>query len=469
MKKPRITPLLASALLVVSAFGAEARERQVSSSSTGGTRSSPSASGGSSSRGSSASSSGGSSSRGSSSGSSSSTRSSSSSSSRSTSGRESSRSSSSERGYTFSSTGRVRSSRGSSSGGSGGHSGGGHSGGGYHGGGHYGGSWGGNYYGGWYGGGWYSPRYSNSYFDAWYYPFWCSVGWWWGLGTWGRPYAYVTVVDRPGRYGRLDLDVSPEEAEIHLNGKYIGTADDFDGHPDYLYLKPGNYTLEFKLAGHVGVKKDVEVERGDFIRLSDELGREPGRGRLDSFTPESKGMPFGRLFGPNGPLAEDMDEDEEMAGSVDEVDEMDEDEEAARPARREPPVRAGAQSGTGGASARATGSADEGWREGKSSRAEAERAPEPAPSLEPSTPARPPVAADGRARLRLKVTPEDAAVYVDDRYFGTGEDATSSRKGISLDPGKHTITVVRPGFAPKSLDIEAKAGEETILEIALVK
>ncbi len=454
MKKPRITPLLAATLLVVSAFGAEARERQVSSSSTGGTRSSPSASSGSSSRGSSGSSA--SSSRGSSGssrggGSSSSTRSSSSSSSRSTSGRESSRSSSSERGYTFSSTGRVRSSRGSSSGGSGGHSGGG-----YHGGGHYGGGYGGNYYGGWYGGGWYSPRYSNSYFDAWYYPFWCSVGWWWGLGTWSRPYAYVTVVDRPGRYGRLDMDVSPEEAEIHLNGKYIGTADDFDGHPDYLYLKPGNYTLELKLAGHVGVKKDVEVERGDFIRLSDELVREPGRGRLDSF-PESKGMPFGRLFGPNGPLAEDMDdEDEEMAGSVDEMDE-DADEEKARPARREPPV-----------GARATGT-DEGWREGKSSRAEAERAPEPTPSLEPPTPARPPVAADGRARLRLKVTPEDAAVYVDDRYFGTGEDATSSRKGISLDPGKHTITVVRPGFAPKSLDIEAKAGEETILEIALVK
>ncbi|MBL8114099.1 MAG: PEGA domain-containing protein, partial [Acidobacteria bacterium] len=261
MKKLRTPSLLASTLLVISAFGAEAQERgQVSASPTGGTRSAPSSSSGSSS------------------GSGSSTRSSSHSPSShspsSTSSRGSSRSSSgSASSYSFSATGRSRPSRGSSSWGGGGGSHGGH-----HGGGHW-------------GGGWYSPRYSSTYFDAWYFPYWCSVGWWWGLGYWGRPYSYVTVVERPGRYGRIDLDVSPEEAEVHLNGKYIGTADDFDGYPDYLYLKPGHYTLEFKLGGHVGVKKEVEVERGDLIRFGDELAREPGRGRLDSFTPESKGMP----------------------------------------------------------------------------------------------------------------------------------------------------------------------------------
>ena len=44
---------------------------------------------------------------------------------------------------------------------------------------------------------------------------------------------------RTGRYAVVKTDVSPEEAQVFLDGKYIGTADDFDGMPDYLYLGAG--------------------------------------------------------------------------------------------------------------------------------------------------------------------------------------------------------------------------------------
>ena len=35
---------------------------------------------------------------------------------------------------------------------------------------------------------------------------------------------------------------------MFLDGRYIGMVEDFNG-PDYLYLKKGNYQLEFRLDG----------------------------------------------------------------------------------------------------------------------------------------------------------------------------------------------------------------------------
>src|ERR1700693_5551612 len=87
-----------------------------------------------------------------------------------------------------------------------------------------------------------------------------GVGPGWGWGWWGWPgyygyYGYGPGYER-GAYGpaaewaTIDTDVSPEEAQVYLDGRYIGTADDFDGNPDYLYLKPGRYRIEFPLGGY---------------------------------------------------------------------------------------------------------------------------------------------------------------------------------------------------------------------------
>ena len=136
-----------------------------------------------------------------------------------------------------------------------GHSGGGHSGGGHSGGGHSGGghSWGGHS-----GGGGGSHHYGGSYRHHWgggwgYRPYWGS-SWWWGwpyYDTWGpRVYVYSGGhrVATSG-YAAIKTDVEPDEAEVWLDGKYVGTADDFDGYPDFLYLEPGAYHLEFRLPG----------------------------------------------------------------------------------------------------------------------------------------------------------------------------------------------------------------------------
>jgi hypothetical protein len=359
----------------------------------------------------------------------------------------------------------------------GGHSGGGHSGGGSHsGGGHSGGShWAGGHTGGgsrssggyggytgyrsygyrgsYGGGGWWGPRiryvYSDPFYWRWYwggwFPYWASVGWWWGgpYDSWspwgyGYGYRYATEARLSGRYAIVDTDVNPDEAELTLNGKYIGTADDFDGYPDYLYLLPGKYHLEFKLAGYETYAVDVDAHAGQKVHLDRKLKELPGHHKLDKFSDEHKGMPYGRVFGPDGnPPSRDLrdrgpsrgrayvrpqDDDDDFAVEDDDDRDMDRDRDRDRDR--------------------------DGWRE--RDRRDADRRP-----------------ADG-GFIRIHVTPPDAAVYLDDQYVGTGDEVTT-KGGLSAAPGRHTITVVRPGYKAQTIDVRTKENGAVDANIDLEK
>jgi hypothetical protein len=66
-------------------------------------------------------------------------------------------------------------------------------------------------------------------------------------------------------------------------------------------------------------------------------------------------------------------------------------------------------------------------------------------------------------KLQLAVEPEDASVYVDGAFRGTGREASSLR----LAPGRHRIEVVRPGFRTAESEIEVPAGETTRVQVIL--
>ena len=291
--------------------------------------------------------------------------------------------------------------------------------------------------------------------------------WWWWGGGWGPSWGWggVTVIhdDDPltRGYARVDTDVSPEAAEVFLDGTYVGAADDFDGIPDYLYLEPGKYRLEFRHPSYETLVKEIQVRRGQEVRLDDDLKLLPGKTRMGSFDPEHRGTPLGRVFGKpdreergrdrtgrfeardrteprKGADVEDREELEDRDDEVEELDELDEldadddpDEDLPAPAR-------------------------------------------PAPDARPSRPGAPRPPADEaapleRGRLRFDVEPEDAAVYVDDRYVGTGEELGGLRRGFPVKAGKHTVTVVRPGYAAKTMEVEAKPGAVIDVVIELDK
>src|SRR5271163_3038907 len=68
-------------------------------------------------------------------------------------------------------------------------------------------------------------------------------------------------------------------------------------------------------------------------------------------------------------------------------------------------------------------------------------------------------AQDGK--LRIKVTPHQAYVFVDGNAIRDGH------QSISLSAGKHTVVVVNYGFKMSSQDVDIQAGKSTDLDVKL--
>ncbi len=298
-------------------------------------------------------------------------------------------------------------------GGGGGHASPSHGGGGG-GGGHYGG--GGGHYGGyghvgWGWGGWWGGGYGWGWGPYW--------GGWWG---WGPTFVVQGMPDFVARnYGLVKADVSPEEAELWLDGVYVGRADDFDGYPDYLYLRPGTYSLEFKCPNYETLAVTVEARRGEMAKIDKKMKLLPGKKALDEFPKTREGMPYGRVFGPK---------------AVPDVPERRDGGEGQAP-RGDVMV---APRGTDG------GSGSAGIEGGQ---------------MPPSR------SASKRAKIAWKVTPPDAAVYLDDEYLGSGDELASLPRGTVASPGMRSVTVVRPGYRTKTFEVEAKTGETVTVEVVL--
>ncbi|MGQ9495505.1 MAG: PEGA domain-containing protein [Thermoanaerobaculaceae bacterium] len=116
--------------------------------------------------------------------------------------------------------------------------------------------------------------------------------WWWG----GWAATPVVVQVRDPELTVVDTDVSPEHARVFLDGQLIGTADDFDGNPDYLYLRPGTYTLEFVLPGYENEKVIVEAGPGRYFPLDFALKRKTGE-KPAAWYDRPEGLPVARVFG----------------------------------------------------------------------------------------------------------------------------------------------------------------------------
>jgi len=111
---------------------------------------------------------------------------------------------------------------------------------------------GGYYYPGYYGGyGYYDPwgsyggyGYYGGYYDPWYggYP----VG--------GQTTTYTT-----GDEGSLRLKIKPKEAEVYVDGYYVGIVDDFDGIFQRLHLESGAHRIEVRAPGYEALAFDVHI------------------------------------------------------------------------------------------------------------------------------------------------------------------------------------------------------------------
>jgi PEGA domain len=97
----------------------------------------------------------------------------------------------------------------------------------------------GGYYGGFYGG----------FYDPWYDP------WYGGYPSFGYPQTGGGFSDE----GLLRLKIKPRDAEVYVDGFFVGTVDEFDGVFQRLHIEAGAHRIEVRAPGYETLIFDVRI------------------------------------------------------------------------------------------------------------------------------------------------------------------------------------------------------------------
>ena len=81
--------------------------------------------------------------------------------------------------------------------------------------------------------------------------------------------AYSRPVYRSAYYGSawIKTDVEPDEARVYVDGRLVGTADDFDGFPRMLRVSAGTHRLTFRLSGYAPYSVVVRAVPGRVVDI----------------------------------------------------------------------------------------------------------------------------------------------------------------------------------------------------------
>jgi hypothetical protein len=116
----------------------------------------------------------------------------------------------------------------------------------------YGGYYGGGGYGG-YGG--YDPWSGGGYYDPWVGGYSSSQG------------SYTSNTDD----GSVRLKIKPRDAEVYVDGYFVGTVDDFDGVFQRLHVDSGAHRIEVRKTGYEPLAFDVRVAADHTTNYQGEL------------------------------------------------------------------------------------------------------------------------------------------------------------------------------------------------------
>jgi hypothetical protein len=90
-------------------------------------------------------------------------------------------------------------------------------------------------------------------------------GWYGGWGGYGYPFygaGYPYYGYALPAYGGVRINVPQRNAEVMVDGYFVGVVNDFDGTFQQVNLEPGPHRVEVKAAGFETVAFDVNVTAG---------------------------------------------------------------------------------------------------------------------------------------------------------------------------------------------------------------
>ncbi|HEY7059223.1 MAG TPA: PEGA domain-containing protein [Vicinamibacterales bacterium] len=136
------------------------------------------------------------------------------------------------------------------------------------------------------GGGYYRPFYSPSYwgwYPAWYplYPAYPPYGYWYS-----------------GSYSSIRLQVTPKQAEVFIDGYYVGIVDDFDGTFQRLDAPLGQHEIQIYMKGYKTYSEKMLLRPGQSYKLAGVL-QPLGPGEAQEPRPEAAAPPQGQ-YAPQG-------------------------------------------------------------------------------------------------------------------------------------------------------------------------
>jgi len=121
-----------------------------------------------------------------------------------------------------------------------------------------------------------APVHSRVYVGVgWGYPYWgWGPAWGWGWGAswgwggpwygypWGYPYPYP-----PDNSAEVKLEVKPKDAQVYVDGEFVGIVDDFDGMFQKMHVAPGDRELILFKPGFRTVKQTVRLRPRQDVKI----------------------------------------------------------------------------------------------------------------------------------------------------------------------------------------------------------
>jgi hypothetical protein len=137
----------------------------------------------------------------------------------------------------------------------------------------------------------YPYRYSPYYYSPWYYrPYYSSFafsfgfGWpgpYWGAYSHGYPYAYPYAYPYSYPYaypyywydnsGSARLEITPRNAQVYVDGRFVGIVDDFDGSLQRLRVGNGQHEIQIYLEGYRPLTQKVLFTPGTTVNIQSAL------------------------------------------------------------------------------------------------------------------------------------------------------------------------------------------------------